>query len=130
MEAPRAQVAGSNVFAVALQLRAFRTFEAVSSRPRWRRMSPVVLLVSTATRWVGAERIPEGLAKAGFSPMVLAPQDSLSRSPTLPGVPTVAESGYPGFEVRSWYGVLAPAGTPADVARWAKVVRDGRLRLE
>lgn len=40
-------------------------------------MSPVVLLVSTATRWVGAARIPEGLAKAGFEPALLAPRDSL-----------------------------------------------------
>lgn len=38
-----------------------------------------------------------------------------SRSPALPEVPTVAEAGYRGFEVKSWYGVLAPPGTPADV---------------
>ncbi len=35
------------------------------------------------------------------------------RSSTMPEIPTVAESGYPGFEVDSWYGVLAPARTPA-----------------
>ena len=34
------------------------------------------------------------------------------RSPALPDVPTVAESGYPGFEAALWLGVLAPAGTP------------------
>jgi tripartite-type tricarboxylate transporter receptor subunit TctC len=34
------------------------------------------------------------------------------RSSQLPDVPTIAESGYPGFEVINWYGVLAPAGTP------------------
>jgi tripartite-type tricarboxylate transporter receptor subunit TctC len=33
----------------------------------------------------------------------------------LPDVPTVAESGYPGFEVVNWYGVLAPAGVPRSV---------------
>ncbi len=33
----------------------------------------------------------------------------------LPDVPTVAESGYPGFEADQWYGVVAPAGTPAPV---------------
>jgi len=37
------------------------------------------------------------------------------RSPVLAGVPTVAESGLPGFEVGSWYGLLAPAGTPRPV---------------
>jgi tripartite-type tricarboxylate transporter receptor subunit TctC len=38
---------------------------------------------------------------------------SAQRIPTLPDVPTVAESGYPGFEADQWYGVVAPAGTPA-----------------
>jgi len=37
------------------------------------------------------------------------------RSPTLPKVPTMIESGYPTFDVVTWFGVLAPAGTPADV---------------
>jgi tripartite-type tricarboxylate transporter receptor subunit TctC len=37
------------------------------------------------------------------------------RSSALPDVPTVAESGFPGFEVSSWYGVLAPAGTPPEI---------------
>jgi tripartite-type tricarboxylate transporter receptor subunit TctC len=34
------------------------------------------------------------------------------RIPTLPDVPTVAESGYPGFDVAAWYGIWAPAKTP------------------
>jgi tripartite-type tricarboxylate transporter receptor subunit TctC len=43
---------------------------------------------------------------------------SAQRIPALPEVPTVAESGYPGFEADQWYGVVAPAGTPAErVAR-------------
>ena len=37
------------------------------------------------------------------------------RLPALPGVPTVAEAGLPGFEVTTWYGILAPAGTPRPV---------------
>jgi tripartite-type tricarboxylate transporter receptor subunit TctC len=37
------------------------------------------------------------------------------RDATLPEVPTVAESGVPGYDMRSWYGVLAPAGTPQPV---------------
>lgn len=36
----------------------------------------------------------------------------LTRSPLLPDVPTVAESGVPGYSVISWYGIFAPAGTP------------------
>ncbi len=37
---------------------------------------------------------------------------SAQRSPVAPELPTVAESGYPGFEVIGWFGWLAPAGTP------------------
>ncbi len=38
-----------------------------------------------------------------------------SRVPALPQVPTVAESGYPGYEAGTWIGLFAPAGTPKDV---------------
>ncbi len=37
------------------------------------------------------------------------------RSPVTPDIPTVAESGLPGFEVSVWFGVLAPAGTPREI---------------
>ena len=37
------------------------------------------------------------------------------RSSALPELPTVAESGYPGYEVSTWFGYLAPAGTPPEV---------------
>jgi tripartite-type tricarboxylate transporter receptor subunit TctC len=40
---------------------------------------------------------------------------SAKRIPSLPDVPTVAESGYPGFETSQWYGILAPAGTPQPI---------------
>jgi tripartite-type tricarboxylate transporter receptor subunit TctC len=51
---------------------------------------------------------------------------SAQRAPALTGVPTIAESGLPGYEASSWFGLLAPAGTPKDVvakvngevARW------------
>jgi tripartite-type tricarboxylate transporter receptor subunit TctC len=37
------------------------------------------------------------------------------RLPYLPDVPTIAELGFPGYEISSWQGVFAPAGTPKDV---------------
>ena len=37
------------------------------------------------------------------------------RSPAVPDVPTIAESGFPKFEATAWYGVLAPARTPAPI---------------
>jgi len=40
---------------------------------------------------------------------------SLRRSSAAPEIPTIAESGYPGFETAAWYGVLVPIGTPRDI---------------
>jgi tripartite-type tricarboxylate transporter receptor subunit TctC len=40
---------------------------------------------------------------------------SLMRTPIMPALPTIAESGLPGFEAISWFGLMAPAGTPAPI---------------
>jgi tripartite-type tricarboxylate transporter receptor subunit TctC len=40
---------------------------------------------------------------------------SAKRAAGLPGIPTIAESGLPGYDASAWYGVLAPAGTPASI---------------
>ena len=50
---------------------------------------------------------------------------SPTRAKALPDVPTVAESGYPGFAVETWFGLVAPAATPAALVQklhdaWAK----------
>jgi tripartite-type tricarboxylate transporter receptor subunit TctC len=37
------------------------------------------------------------------------------RSPSAPDIPTIAESGVPGYEATSWYGIVAPAGTPPQI---------------
>jgi tripartite-type tricarboxylate transporter receptor subunit TctC len=58
------------------------------------------LAVMVAAPYVRAERM-RALA-------VTAPR----RSDVLPGIPTMAEAGVPGYEFSSWYGLLAPAGTP------------------
>ena len=40
---------------------------------------------------------------------------SIKRSALAPDLPTMAESGFPGFEAVPWFGLLAPAGTPKDI---------------
>ena len=40
---------------------------------------------------------------------------SATRSPELPNVPTLAEAGFPGFEMTTWYGLYVTAGTPREV---------------
>lgn len=59
--------------------------------------------------------VPSAMAqiKAGkLRPLAVT---SAARSSSLPDVPTVAESGYKDFDVSTWYGLFAPAGTPAAV---------------
>ncbi len=58
------------------------------------------------------------------------------RSPLVPDLPTMAEAGLPGFDISTWYGLFAPAGTPpAVIAKWnaevAKILNspDVRARL-
>jgi tripartite-type tricarboxylate transporter receptor subunit TctC len=62
---------------------------------------------------------------------------TLARSPAVPDLPTIAESGLPGFDLTTWFGVMVPAGTPSEVvARLnAEIVRalgarDMKERLE
>jgi len=57
---------------------------------------------------------------------------SKTRVPDLPDVPTIAELGYPDYESLSWYGFVAPAGTPADIiarlnAEMSKALKQPRL---
>ncbi len=50
-----------------------------------------------------------------------------TRFPQLPDVPTIAEQGLPGFEAANWYGVVAPAATPADVVEKLRAAAAGAL---
>jgi tripartite-type tricarboxylate transporter receptor subunit TctC len=55
------------------------------------------------------------------------------RTITLPDVPTIAESGVPGFDVSPWFGILAPAHTPPEIVsrlnqEIVKALRDAKLR--
>ena len=47
--------------------------------------------------------------------LVMLATPSGKRSPAIPDVPTLAESGLPGFDVEPWFGIVAPAGTPAAI---------------
>jgi len=55
------------------------------------------------------------LAKAGKLRAIAV--TTAKRSPVAPDVPTLAESGLPGYEIGSWQGVFAPAGTPPDIVK-------------
>lgn len=52
---------------------------------------------------------------------------SSKRHPLLPQIPTIAESGFPGFESNVWFGLFAPAGTPPEIVK--KISEDTRAAL-
>jgi tripartite-type tricarboxylate transporter receptor subunit TctC len=58
---------------------------------------------------------------------------SLRRSAGVPDLPTVAESGFPGFDASSWFGLVGPAGLPREIAlkvqgEVARILKDPALR--
>jgi tripartite-type tricarboxylate transporter receptor subunit TctC len=59
----------------------------------------------------------------------------LQRSPSTPNVPTIAESGYPGFEAVNWYAFVAPGKTPNEILDYwnrelVKVLKDPQVSAE
>jgi len=64
---------------------------------------------------LAALSIVKGNVQAGKLRMIGV--GSNHRSSEFPDVPTISESGAPGFEAKSWFGLVAPAGTPPDVIK-------------
>jgi tripartite-type tricarboxylate transporter receptor subunit TctC len=61
------------------------------------------------------ENLPSVLGQIQGGAVTALAVTTQRRSKVLPAVPTLAESGMPGFDVSSWYGIAAPAGTPVAV---------------
>jgi tripartite-type tricarboxylate transporter receptor subunit TctC len=59
--------------------------------------------------------VPTALSQIRGGTMRALAVTSSQRADDLPNVPTINESGYKGFDARTWFGLLAPAGTPASV---------------
>ena len=136
--------------------------------------APVVNDLLSGNLQLALSTMPPALPHARAGRLTLLAVSTARRSPALPDVPTVQESGVPGYDVALWNGVLAPARTPpeivaklnaelaamlelpevrdalvklgaepsrstpdefaslirADLATWAKVVRDGGIRID
>ena len=75
------------------------------------------------------DNMPSAIQHVRSGKLVPLAVTTAKRSPELPDVPTVAEAGVPGYEATSWFGLFAPARTPADIqqklhAAIAKVLKD------
>jgi tripartite-type tricarboxylate transporter receptor subunit TctC len=66
--------------------------------------------------------IPESIAQIAAGTVRPLGVTTAIRSPVLPDVPTIAESGLPGFDTGVWWGLLGPAGLPGDIK--AKLAKD------
>lgn len=61
------------------------------------------------------EQVPAVLPHVKAGKLRAIAVSSATRSAAMPELPTIAESGLPGFEVSSWFGILAPTGTPPEI---------------
>ena len=59
--------------------------------------------------------LPSALQQIKAGKLIAYAVTSPQRLPMLPDVPTVAEAGLPGYDSTGWFGVVAPAGTPAPI---------------
>jgi tripartite-type tricarboxylate transporter receptor subunit TctC len=79
------------------------------------------------------DNLPSSIAYIKSGQLRALAVTTLTRSPALPDVPTINESGVPGFDASSWFGVLAPAGTPKEIVdrlhdEIVKALRTPRLK--
>jgi tripartite-type tricarboxylate transporter receptor subunit TctC len=81
----------------------------------YRGMAPVVTDLIGGHVSFGIIDPPSGMSAIESGKIKPLAVTSLKRSPRLPDVPTIVESGVPGFESNGSFGIVAPAGTPPDV---------------
>ncbi len=71
-------------------------------------------LISGQVQVVFADPV-SALSQVKAGALIALAVTSKERSPVAPDVPTIAESGYPGFDAVAWHGFMAPAGTPKPI---------------
>src|SRR5215468_7696756 len=81
----------------------------------YRGIAPVVTDLAGNHVALGIIDPPSGMSQIEAGQIKTIAVSSAKRFPRLLQIPTFAESGLPGFESNGWFGIVAPAGTPADV---------------
>ena len=96
----------------------FKTMAKVDMQPiPFAGAAPAITAVLSGQVQLGFMAVPSTVPHVKSGKLVAIAVTSPKRLAVLPDVPTVAESGYPGFQVDNMYGVLAPRGTPPDAVR-------------
>jgi tripartite-type tricarboxylate transporter receptor subunit TctC len=93
----------------------FKTMAKVDMQPiPFAGAAPAITAVLAGQVKLGFMAVPSTVPHVKSGKLVAIAVTSPTRLAVLPGVPTVSESGYPGFQVDNMYGVLAPRGTPPE----------------
>ena len=96
----------------------FKTLAKVDMQPiPFAGAAPAIAAVLSGQVKLGFMAVPSTVPHVKAGKLVAIAVTSPQRLAVLPDVPTVAESGYPGFQVDNMYGVLAPHGTPPEVVK-------------
>ncbi|KAA0911725.1 tripartite tricarboxylate transporter substrate binding protein [Pusillimonas sp. ANT_WB101] len=77
---------------------------------------------------VGFDNLPSSAGHINAGSLRALAVTSKERWPSFPEVPTMAESGVPGYELSAWFGLLAPAGTPDDIVKKLNVTIAAALK--
>ena len=70
------------------------------------------------------DNIPSSITHIRSGKLRALATTGMKRSPTLPDLPTILESGVPGYESTAWFGIVVPAGTPKEIV--ARLNADGQ----
>jgi tripartite-type tricarboxylate transporter receptor subunit TctC len=96
----------------------FKTMTKVDMQPiPFAGAAPAITAVLSGQVKLGFMAVPSTVPHVKSGKLVAIAVTSPKRLAVLPDVPTVAESGYPGFQVDNMYGVLAPRGTPPEAVK-------------
>lgn len=76
---------------------------------------PAISAMVAGQTQVMFDNMPSALPQVRAGRLRAVAVTSNHRSPAMPDLPTIAETGLPGYDASSWFGVLAPAGTPRDI---------------
>jgi tripartite-type tricarboxylate transporter receptor subunit TctC len=96
----------------------FKTITKVDMQPiPFAGAAPAITAVLSGQVKLGFMAVPSTVPHVKSGKLVAIAVTSPRRLAALPEVPTVAESGYPGFQVDNMYGVLAPRGTPPEAVK-------------
>jgi len=79
--------------------------------------APIMTAVASGEVQIGIPSVAGALPLIKAGRVIPIAVLGAQRTKTLPNVPTIAESGYPGYDFTPWYGIAAPAGTPNAIVR-------------